>query len=182
MFSKIKNVIVFDTETVGIRDKQLLEIAAASLSITRNGFVEQQEKKRFESIIKGNNNISKSLLDFQSFVSNEPRLFIAHNICFDIAVLKNNGFTGYLEEDIHLCSLKVIRQMNDEIFPYPYLMDKTSKGKLSKNLSSVYAGLFGNRFTNAHTALADVNALCKIVLHPSFSQTINKIYPHAFDR
>lgn len=161
----MQKYIVLDTETG--KDRQLTELAAIALSYNKGKVV---ETKRFSCIIDKKNSISSTIEQFNRFVG-QPSSFIAHNVSFDLRVLQYTN-SSLLKESI--CTVKLARQIKDEEYPFINLMLRTPTGKVSRNLASVYTGLFGTCFAKQHTALADTTALTRIVLHPLFRRYIFK--------
>jgi len=158
-----RRYLVFDTETVGLKNKKMLEIAGAFLeseTSSKNSFSLLLRKKPFSFFFS----------DLLNFLGTEPVVLVAHNIRFDMEVLEHNLSREeyqFLKSKIskEVCSLSIVRQMKENEFPFLPQMERTPTNKPSKTLTNVYIGLFGRKFPNAHTAVGDVKALVEILSH-----------------
>ncbi|MGI8599978.1 MAG: 3'-5' exonuclease [Chitinophagaceae bacterium] len=165
---KSQRLIVFDTETTGIKTDEDDIIQVAAIEIV-NGEI----KREFEVYIKNNkplaesekiHNISKEYLDihgkspeialqaFIDFVGSDVTL-IAHNLPFDIDILASN-LTKYLAIDINVISNKHIDTLELSKLIHPNL----NSYKLENLIE--YLKIVG---VNSHNALDDVKATASLI-------------------
>lgn len=169
-------MIIFDTETTGLLkasivdlDKQpkIIELAAIKIDdktleeVDRIEFLVNPQHELPKEIIKITGLTDEKLKDAKTFEYHYEQLvdffigerfLLAHNIAFDIGMLKND--------------LARIGRMTQ--FPYPprqiCTVVQTNKIKGYRlNLSALHTHLFGETFKEAHRAMNDVEALTRCV-------------------
>jgi DNA polymerase III epsilon subunit-like protein len=165
----VNNTLIFDTETSGFDDVDIIQIAYVIIDENKNIIKKQNYyvKDRISSIqAQGIHNITVDKLrtvgkDF-FYIMNEfitdlqnVNTIVGHNLDFDIRVVLNN---------LRKYDIKIINNNIEEynLFKQFIIYDtyKISKVKLNK----LYFDLFNDNIINAHDALSDVEATLKCYL------------------
>jgi DNA polymerase III epsilon subunit-like protein len=165
----VNNTLIFDTETSGFDDVDIIQIAYVIIDENKNIIKKQNYyvKDRISSIqAQGIHNITVDKLrtvgkDF-FYIMNEfitdlqnVNTIVGHNLDFDIRAVLNN---------LRKYDIKIINNNIEEynLFKQFIIYDtyKISKVKLNK----LYFDLFNDNIINAHDALSDVEATLKCYL------------------
>ncbi len=162
----MNNIIFFDTETTGNTEKDFLcQIAYKGDAETFTGMYKPE--KRIPPEASAVHHISNKMLEdkpafkesadykkIKSLFENTSTIAVAHNACFDIAILKNEDITV----TNFICTLRVARALDTE-------------GKIEKyNLQYLRYLLEIEIEAQAHDALGDV-----MVLEKLFERLLKKV-------
>lgn len=175
-------LLFFDTETTGIINPRLVQLAAlltdnegkeishVNLIIRPIGFNIPENATAIHGIsheFASDNGVSvtSALTLFFQFME-VADLLIAHNLNYDISVIKNE-IQEYFDNEI---TNSLFNSYKNNSNNYCTMLNSTNICKIQKQnggykwpkLQEVYNHAFGKEFANAHNALADVMA-CKEV-------------------
>jgi DNA polymerase-3 subunit epsilon len=165
----INNTLIFDTETSGFDDIDIIQIAYIIIN-ENNNIIKKQNyyiKDRISSIkaqkihnitVDKLRKIGKDFFDVMNeFIMDLQNVntIVGHNLDFDIRVVLNN---------LRKYDIKIIVNNNEEyeLFKYFIIYDTYKKSKVT--LNKLYFDLFNDNINNAHDALSDVEATLKCYL------------------
>ena len=165
----INNTLIFDTETSGFDDIDIIQIAYIIIN-ENNNIIKKQNyyiKDRISSIkaqkihnitVDKLRKIGKDFFDVMNeFIMDLQNVntIVGHNLDFDIRVILNN---------LRKYDIKIIVNNNEEyeLFKYFIIYDTYKKSKVT--LNKLYFDLFNDNINNAHYALSDVEATLKCYL------------------